>query len=89
MAAKLAEQKELTFLQANLNREAQAKLEEDLTRQTKKECKMFPQWRSRRKCLLNNLHRNQERMRLKWSEMMKKMTFLEDALVQQRKKSMT
>ena len=37
MAKTLAEQKELTFLQASLAREAQAKLEEDLTRQTKKE----------------------------------------------------
>ena len=37
MATKIAEQKELTFLQASLNREAQVKLEEDLTRQTKKE----------------------------------------------------
>ena len=37
MAQKIAEQKELTFLQASLAREAQAKLEEDLTRKTKKE----------------------------------------------------
>ena len=37
MAQKIAEQKELTFLQASLAREAQAKLEEDLTTKTKKE----------------------------------------------------
>ena len=37
MANKIAEQKELTFLQASLTHEAQAKLEEDLTRKTKKE----------------------------------------------------
>ena len=37
MAQKIAEQKELTFLHASLAREAQAKLEEDLTRKPKKE----------------------------------------------------
>ena len=37
IAQKIAEEKELTFLQASLAREAQAKLEEDLTRKTKKE----------------------------------------------------
>ena len=37
MANKIADQKELTFLQASLTREAQDKLEEDLTRKTKKE----------------------------------------------------
>ena len=37
MATKIAEQKELTFLQASLMREAQARLEEDLTRKMKKE----------------------------------------------------
>ena len=37
MANKIAEQKELTFLHASLAREAQAQLEEDLTRKTKKE----------------------------------------------------
>ena len=37
MVTKIVEQKELTFVQASLNREAQVKLEEDLMRQTKKE----------------------------------------------------
>ena len=37
MANKIAEQKELTFLQASLMHKTQAKLEEDLTKKTKKE----------------------------------------------------
>ena len=44
MAKTLAEQKELTFLHAHLAREAQAKMEEDLTRNVVNGKSTWPGW---------------------------------------------
>ena len=89
MASKIAEQKELTFLQASLNREAQAKLEEDLTRQTKKELQNVSVMVQQAQMLAQQSSQKSGIYETQMAEMMKKMTFLEDALVQQRKRSMT
>ena len=89
MASKIAEQKELTFLQASLNREAQVKLEEDITRQTKKELQNVSAMAQQAQMLAQQSTQKSGTYETQMVEMMKKMTFLEDALVQQRKKSMT
>ena len=89
MAQKIAEQKELTFLQANLAREAQAKLEEDLTRKTKKELQNVSAIAQQAQTLAQQSAQTSGTYETQLTEMMKKVTFMEQLIVQQRKKSMT
>ena len=89
MAKTLAEQKELTFLQAHLAREAQAKMEEDLTRKTKTELQSVSAIAQQAQTLAQQSAQTSGTYETRIAEMMEKMTFLEKALVQQRKTSMT
>ena len=89
IVGKIAEQKELTFLQASLAREAQAKLEEDLTRKTKKELQSVSALAQQAQTIAQQSAQTSGVYETQMAELMQKMTFLEDQLVQQRKKSMT
>ena len=89
IVSKIAEQKELTFLQASLAREAQAKLEEDLTRKTKKELQSVSALAQQAQTIAQQSAQTSGVYETQMAELMQKMTFLEDQLVQQRKKSMT
>ena len=88
MAQKIAEQKELTFLQASLAREAQAKLEEDLTRKTKKELQNVSAIAQQAQTLAQQSAQTSGSYETQLTEMMQKVTFMEQLIVQQRKKSM-
>ena len=88
MATKIAEQKELTFLQASLSREAQAKLEEDLTRQTKKELQNVSAIARQVRTLAQQSSQTFGTYETQLTKMMQKVTFMEQLIVQQRKKSM-
>ena len=89
MATKIAEQKELTFLQASLTREAQAKLEEDLTRKTKTELQNVSALAQQAQTIAQQSAHTSGTYETQLTEMMQKVKFMEQMIVQQRKKSMT
>ena len=89
MASKIAEQKELTFLQANLAREAQAQLEEELTRKTKKELQNVSAIAQQAQTIAQQSAQTYGSYEKQLAELKEQMTCLEGLLVQQRKKSMT
>ena len=89
MATKIAEQKELTFLQASLMREAQAKLEEDLTRKMKQELQNVSTIAQQTQTLAQQSVQTSGTYETQLAEMMQKMTFMEQLIIKQRKQSMT
>ena len=88
MATKIAEQKELTFLHAGLAREAQANLEVELTRKTKEEMKGVSEMAQQAQSIAQQSVQTASAYETQMKEMQHKMAFLEQALVQQRKKGM-
>ena len=89
MAQKIAEQKELTFLQASLAREAQAKLKEDLTRQTKKKLQSVSEIAQQAQSLAQQSAQTFGAYETQMAELMQKMTFMEQVIVKQRQKSIS
>ena len=89
MATKIAEQKELTFLHASLTREAQARLEEDLTRKTKTELQSVLAIAQQAQTIAQQSAHTSGTYETQLTEMMQKVKFMEQMIVQQRKKSMT
>ena len=89
IVSKIAEQKELTFLQASLAHEAQVKLEEELTRKTKKELQSVSAIAQQAQTIAQQSAQTSGAYETQMAELMQKMTCMEDLLVQQRKKSMT
>ena len=87
MAQKIAEEKELTFLQASLAREAQAKLEEYLKRKTKREMQNVSTIAQQAQTLAQQSAQTSGTYEAQMIELKQKMTFLEQALVKQRQKS--
>ena len=86
MATKIAEQKELTFLQAGLVREAQANLEVELTRKTKKEIQGVSEIAQQAQSIAQQSVQTASAYETQMTEMKQKMAVLEQLLVQQRKK---
>ena len=82
IVSKIAEQKELTFLQASLAREAQAKLEEDLTRKTTKELQNVSALAQQVQTIAQQSAQTYGAYETQMAELMQKMTFLENQLVQ-------
>ena len=88
MATKIAEQKELTFLQASLAHEAQANLEVELTRKTKKEIQGVSEMAQQAQSIAQQSVQTASAYETQMTEMKQKMAVLEQLLVQQRKKGM-
>ena len=78
----------MTFLQASLTREAQAKLEEDLTRKTKTELQSVSAIAQQAQSTAQQSAQTSGTYETQIVGLMEKMTFMENLLVQQRKKSM-